>query len=81
MDWWAERAGLRRDVAAWAQQLVAASLAVYNSVRRSLLPIPAKSHYTYNTRDLSKMFQGLSSAVPPPSLRSLLRCRLPNLQL
>jgi dynein heavy chain, axonemal len=39
--------------------IVKATIEVYNTIRRHLLPTPAKSHYTYNTRDLSKVFQGL----------------------
>jgi dynein heavy chain len=42
--------------------LVSASAEVYNEVNRVLLPTPIKSHYTYNLRDLSKVFQGLASA-------------------
>ncbi len=32
---------------------------MYHTIRAELLPTPAKSHYTYNMRDLSKVFQGL----------------------
>lgn len=37
--------------------VVAATIDIYNSIRSELLPTPAKSHYTYNMRDLSKVFQ------------------------
>jgi dynein heavy chain len=36
---------------------VAATIEVYNTIRAELLPTPAKSHYLYNMRDLSKLFQ------------------------
>ena len=37
--------------------MVGATIEVYNGLRATLLPTPAKSHYTYNMRDLSKVFQ------------------------
>ncbi len=37
---------------------VDASVAMYRRVELELLPTPAKSHYTFNLRDLSKVFQG-----------------------
>lgn len=41
------------------EPLVNASIAVYTTVQSQLLPTPAKSHYTFNIRDLSKVFQGI----------------------
>ena len=37
--------------------LVAASVEAYNRISEELLPTPARSHYTFNLRDLSKVFQ------------------------
>lgn len=39
--------------------MVKATVEIYNTIRAELLPTPAKSHYTYNMRDLSKVFQGM----------------------
>ena len=38
------------------------TLRVYNQVLKQLLPMPSKSHYTFNLRDISKIFLGLCSA-------------------
>lgn len=40
-----------------ASPIVAATVGMYNTILADLRPTPAKSHYTYNLRDLSKVFQ------------------------
>jgi len=42
--------------------LLGATLAVYHTVCASLLPTPAKSHYTFNLRDIAKVVQGVCMA-------------------
>ncbi|CAM9191036.1 unnamed protein product [Choristocarpus tenellus] len=44
---------------ALADPIVDATVGIYNTILRDLRPTPTKSHYTYNLRDLSKVFQGL----------------------
>ena len=44
--------------------IVEATIDVYNTIARELLPTPAKSHYTFNLRDLAKVFQGILAADP-----------------
>ena len=46
------------------RKLVRATIAVYSTITTQLLPTPAKSHYTFNLRDLSKVFQGMLMAQP-----------------
>ncbi|XP_030276430.1 dynein heavy chain 1, axonemal [Sparus aurata] len=41
------------------ESLVDATIRVYSTITSQLLPTPAKCHYTFNLRDLSKVFQGI----------------------
>ena len=43
-------------------QLVQSTVEVYNSVVSEMLPTPSKSHYLFNLRDMSKVFQGVMQA-------------------
>eukprot|EP00003_Mantamonas_plastica_P009854 TRINITY_DN1922_c0_g1_i3.p1 TRINITY_DN1922_c0_g1~~TRINITY_DN1922_c0_g1_i3.p1 ORF type:complete len:2408 (+),score=832.24 TRINITY_DN1922_c0_g1_i3:887-8110(+) len=47
--------------------IVEGTVEIYSTLTEELLPTPAKSHYTFNLRDLSKVFQGMLS-VPPGNL-------------
>ena len=55
---------LGNDVKSMAGPLVKGTIAVYNRISAELLPTPAKSHYTFNLRDVSKTFQGLLMIKP-----------------
>ncbi|XP_076603478.1 dynein axonemal heavy chain 1 [Chaetodon auriga] len=44
------------------EALVDTTIRVYSTITSQLLPTPAKSHYTFNLRDLSKVFQGIHMA-------------------
>jgi dynein heavy chain len=43
----------------FAPSIVKSSVDIYTKIRTELLPTPTKSHYTFNLRDLSKVFQGI----------------------
>ena len=58
LDWWMGAKGFGGPITQKKAPLVAASIEIYRTVQRELLPTPAKSHYTFNLRDLSKVFLG-----------------------
>lgn len=45
-----------------ADELVNAAVVLYQKIALDLLPTPAKSHYVFNLRDLSKCIQGVLQA-------------------
>jgi dynein heavy chain, axonemal len=46
------------------EPICAASLQIYHRCLKELLPTPSKSHYTFNLRDLARIFQGCMMADP-----------------
>ncbi len=56
---WRLNQGFQNSVKQLSPNCIQATLNVYNTIAASLLPTPAKSHYTFNLRDLSKVFQGI----------------------
>jgi dynein heavy chain len=42
--------------------IVSHTIFIYKETMRRFRPTPAKSHYTYNLRDVSKVFQGISKS-------------------
>lgn len=56
LTWWM---GKNEKVADLGSCLVDSCISVYRTISSQLLPTPAKSHYTFNLRDLSKIFQGI----------------------
>ncbi|XP_076826201.1 dynein axonemal heavy chain 1-like isoform X3 [Clavelina lepadiformis] len=47
------------EIRSLCNELVNCTIHVYDLITNQLLPTPAKSHYTFNLRDLSKVFQGM----------------------
>jgi dynein heavy chain len=47
-----------------SSSLVDASIHVYNTICKELLPTPQRCHYTFNLRDLAKVFQGMLMGAP-----------------
>ena len=55
-NWWTKQSEFLLNL---TDKLIDVSIEVYTTVCASLLPTPSKSHYTFNLRDLSKVFQGM----------------------
>jgi dynein heavy chain len=53
-----------KELQSLSKPMVKATVEVYNRIATDLLPIPAKSHYTFNLRDVSKTFQGVLMVIP-----------------
>ena len=52
------------DVRNALPKVIGTVLTVYDKVKQELLPTPSKSHYTFNLRDIWRVFQGMCSANP-----------------
>lgn len=52
------------DVKGCSSAIVDAAVEIYARMKTDLLPTPAKSHYVFNLRDLSKCVQGIWSDHP-----------------
>lgn len=52
------------EIQGLAQGAVAATIELYNRCGDELLPTPTRPHYTFNLRDISKVFQGLLMVKP-----------------
>jgi dynein heavy chain len=44
--------------------LVESTIEIYNRIAEELRPTPAKFHYLFNLRDVSKVFQGVLMTKP-----------------
>lgn len=51
-----------QPVQALKNAVVDCTIIMYNKTKASFRPTPAKSHYSYNLRDISKVFQGIAKA-------------------
>ncbi|KAJ1563200.1 Dynein heavy chain 6, axonemal [Cladochytrium tenue] len=47
-----------------SEAVVSSAIEIYHAMSAELLPTPAKSHYTFNLRDLSKVIQGILQVKP-----------------
>lgn len=52
------------QVKALASNVVSSTVHIFRTISSQLLPTPAKSHYTFNLRDISKVFLGICQSTP-----------------
>eukprot|EP00930_Biecheleria_cincta_P074768 TRINITY_DN6197_c0_g1_i1.p1 TRINITY_DN6197_c0_g1~~TRINITY_DN6197_c0_g1_i1.p1 ORF type:complete len:4188 (+),score=808.10 TRINITY_DN6197_c0_g1_i1:1794-12566(+) len=58
------------SVAGACQSVVKSTITMYEDISAAMLPTPAKSHYTFNLRDLSKVHLGMCACVKGKSMDS-----------
>jgi len=58
------------------RHMVQGSVDIFNQIRLDLRPRPATAHYTFNLRDLAKVFQGIMQVNPPQCNTAALATRL-----
>eukprot|EP01029_Cantina_marsupialis_P005823 TRINITY_DN1630_c1_g5_i3.p1 TRINITY_DN1630_c1_g5~~TRINITY_DN1630_c1_g5_i3.p1 ORF type:complete len:1943 (+),score=485.57 TRINITY_DN1630_c1_g5_i3:173-6001(+) len=56
--------GFLPEMVSMTDSIVKATIDIYSRISAELLPTPARSHYTFNLRDVSKVFQGILMITP-----------------
>ena len=59
LNWHFTNGDFNTDVSRMEDKIVAATMKVYYKIQEDLKPTPAKSHYTFNLRDFSKVIMGI----------------------
>ena len=56
--------GFPDSVKKLSENVTNSTIIVYQKILMEKLPIPSKFHYTFNLRDVSKVFQGMLMVKP-----------------
>ena len=76
MSWYMGAVGHSAEISEMGSILIEATVAVYQSSMKVLLPTPQKSHYTFNLRDFSRIIQGITLLRPYEGLTKESMARL-----
>jgi dynein heavy chain len=60
LDWFYGAGGFPEEISSLRKKIISATLDVYATSIAKLLPTPAKSHYTFNLRDVSRVIEGMT---------------------
>jgi len=63
LKWFFRTGGFAPEVSGMEQKIVSATAKVYDKIQAELKPTPAKTHYTFNLRDFSKVICGICLAT------------------
>ena len=55
LKWFFRTGEFSSDISSLESNLVEATLSIYKQIQQDMKPTPAKSHYTFNLRDFSKI--------------------------
>ena len=75
-DWHFNKDRFPGECTSLGNGVVQATINIFNTIARELLPTPSKSHYTFNLRDLTKVFQGMTQGSPKTVLEKVDLLRL-----
>ena len=62
LDWWFSKHEYDQTFTKHSRPIIHATIDIFQTVQKELLPTPAKSHYLFNLRDMSRVFQGMTVA-------------------
>ena len=63
VQWWCRKESLT-SISKIIPKIINATVDIYSTLKQELKPTPEKSHYTFNLRDMSKVFGGILNAAP-----------------